>query len=906
MNNKRTFFQVNALCGSGKTYQAIRWAIQQAHDEDQKTVLVFKTKDLMREAYADAVGFRQGRNYLVPITSINRDTLSAKGETKSVRMILQQHLEEAKPNRGEVLFISEATFLAMIYWPKRSCWHCVLDEIPAAAPAHEFRVPDHHRVLTQHVQLEPGTATHSLVTVKPDGRAALQRIADNARQDQVSELFSAWARQLLNPNYRIYTSTQGFHRVVTDDSQGGHFTLQMFALLQPTVFGAGTIRDFADITGNSRTVKDEFASVTIMGAAFTDSLLNFIWQHEEVQFVPHKAITNGLRYTQHDCGNRLELMYLSERPWSKYLRDQINKDDPTGCTSLDYLIGAVKQEFHGQPFVYMVNKDIEQQVNDQLEPLDGTQLPNVPYGFNCYQAFHRAVILSALNPTPAHSKFLHEMGIDGEAVREAQFHQNSYQAIMRTSLRNKGATEPVKVIVSDLGSAESLERVFPGARVRQLVTEMSPAPARPVGRPSEMKKRPAAVVQAEAKRNSRCLRKMIADVMSGEGIDEARYAELIASCRSDNKDLVQLKYLKEGNISCTSTDRYQLNVPLFKSIHESRPAAEVPFDVRDYEDFIRQLKKASRVALASKKANLLMCTTEFAADLSADTSRGIANITRIWGIWLDIDGGEMPRHHVPKHFPDLRMAVFNSWTPGNYRIFIPTQRITSVGEHAKLMRLILREIEGSTLDAEITSAQRKRRIPRCLVSSKKAKLQMSLGREPNPVHGIDPSKFTANSLFYMPAQSSSGATGSFFDDYKGGSRLPLNVDLWLQRIVADEDELPEEDGLIQLAPISELVKLRHALLHSGSSAGNSTQHDQVEVDAAMKWYKEIPDGAGRHSGFFNAVLRIHVRGNVPLADLRPYMVLCDYDGHQKSQYDSILRYLRSAKFATVKTRTLAA
>jgi hypothetical protein len=906
MNNKRTFFQVNALCGSGKTYQAIRWAIQQAHYEDQKTVVVFKTKDLMREAYADAIGFRDGSNFVVPIKNLNRDTLSAKGETKSVRMVLQQHLEEAKPNSGEVLLISEATFLAITYWPKRHWWHCVLDEIPAAAPAHEFRVPDHHRMLTQHLQLEPGTATHSLVTVKPEGRAPLQRIADNAGQDQVSELFSAWARQLLSPNYRMYTSTQGFHRVATDDSQGGYFTLQMFALLQPTVFGAGTIREFADITGNPRTVKDEFASVTIMGAAFTDSLLNFIWHYEEVQFVPHKAITNGLRFTQHDCGNRLELMYLSERPWSKYLRDQPNKDDPTGRTSLDYLIEAVKQEFQGLPFVYMVNKDIQQQVNDQLGPLDGMQLPNVPYGFNCYQRFHRAVILSALNPTPAHSKFLFEMGIDGEAVREAQFHQSSYQAIMRTSLRNKDATERVKVIVTDLGLAESLERVFPGATVRQLVTEMSPAPTRPVGRPSKVEKRPAAVVQSEAKRNSRYLRKMIADLRSGKGIDETLYAEMLASCRSDNKDLVQLKYLKEGSISCTSADGYQLKVPLFRSIHESRPAAEAPFDIRDYEKFIRQLKRASRVALASKKANLLMCTTEFRADLSTDTNRGIANITRIWGIWLDIDGGEMPRHHVPRLFPDLRMAVFNSWTPRNYRIFIPTQRITSVGEHAKVLRLILREIEGSALDSEITDAHRQRRAPRCLVSHRKAKLQVSLGREPNPVHGIDPSKFTANSLFYMPAQSASGIAGSFFDDHKGGSRLPLNVDLWLQRTVADEDELPEEDDLIKVEPISVLAKLRHALARSGSSANNGTQHDQVEVDAAITWYKEIPDGQGRHDGFFNAVLRIHVRGNVPLADLRPYMVLCDYDGHQKSQYASILRYLGSGKFASNKTSKLAA
>ena len=52
-------------------------------------------------------------------------------------------------------------------------------------------------------------------------------------------------------------------------------------------------------------------------------------------------------------------------------------------------------------FAWMGNKDVP----DDIFKGRGQRLPNSPFGLNPYQHLHHAVILSALNPPPAHFCF---------------------------------------------------------------------------------------------------------------------------------------------------------------------------------------------------------------------------------------------------------------------------------------------------------------------------------------------------------------------------------------------------------------------------------------------------------------------------------------------------------------------
>jgi hypothetical protein len=131
MHITNTFFHVNAPAGSGKTRSAINWAIKQACETNQKTVIVLKSKRLMDEAAKTAQAAQTKLGVSVRVTCINRDTINtgptAKG-AKSVRLAILNHLNATVTGQGELLFITEAAFIMLADWPGRPHWHIVMDD----------------------------------------------------------------------------------------------------------------------------------------------------------------------------------------------------------------------------------------------------------------------------------------------------------------------------------------------------------------------------------------------------------------------------------------------------------------------------------------------------------------------------------------------------------------------------------------------------------------------------------------------------------------------------------------------------------------------------------------------------------------------------------------------------------
>ena len=112
----------------------------------------------------------------------------------------------------------------------------------------------------------------------------------------------------------------------------------------------------------------------------------------------------------------------------------------------------------------MGNKDTP----DDIFKGRGNRLPNSPFGLNPYQHLHHAVILSALNPPPAHFSFLDALGFNSREVKRAGYWQSCYQAAMRISLRNPDDSNPKTVIVMDRATAEWMSSMFPGCAVAPL------------------------------------------------------------------------------------------------------------------------------------------------------------------------------------------------------------------------------------------------------------------------------------------------------------------------------------------------------------------------------------------------------------------------------------------------------
>lgn len=74
-----------------------------------------------------------------------------------------------------------------------------------------------------------------------------------------------------------------------------------------------------------------------------------------------------------------------------------------------------------------------------------------------------------INNVPAHYGFLSRwQGIDSIALKKAKGMETMYQAIMRTSLRDKTSTAEVKIVVPDINAANFLADMLPNAKIHAM------------------------------------------------------------------------------------------------------------------------------------------------------------------------------------------------------------------------------------------------------------------------------------------------------------------------------------------------------------------------------------------------------------------------------------------------------
>ena len=274
----------------------------------------------------------------------------------------------------------------------------------------------------------------------PEDCQELEKIARNKGRDQVWDIFQQFANVLVSPHWSAYVLDDQYTNLI--NGVGERRKLLAFAHLRPSLL-------------------DGFASATIMGACFKDSVLYQLWSAMGVQFRPHKAITKGLRYTKHSNGPLLTILYATEEDWSKNYRDKMMDG---ALTVHDRVVQRISETFAGKDFVWMANKDTP----DDIFNGRGHRLPNSPHGLNYYQHIHHVAVLSALNPPPAHFAFLDALGFNSTEVKRAVYWLAVYQAVMRASPRNPDDTNPKTVIVMDRATAEWLASLFPGCTVAPL------------------------------------------------------------------------------------------------------------------------------------------------------------------------------------------------------------------------------------------------------------------------------------------------------------------------------------------------------------------------------------------------------------------------------------------------------
>ena len=606
-----------------------------------------------------------------------------------------------------------------------------------------------------------------------------------------------------------------------------------------------------------------FKHVVVASACMPDTMFYRLFTAQGIDLKPvGSRLTKDLRYLKHEHGDRITILYAAEEAWSKRYRDkQIEGED---ATVLDRVRQAVGTLVGAEPFIWMGNTDVP---DDFFAQIGADRLPNTPHGLNSFQGHHNVVVLSALNPPPAHFHFMDGQGISGEEVRTAHYRTAVYQAVMRCSIRNPEDATPKRVVVMDRETAEWLADLFPGAAVEPLPC-MGVMPRK--GKAGRPRQHASNAAKAKAHRDGE-KRKLLAqlDLINATSLVTGRYPlfdrEVQAGMREFARDEFSLLERDYVTVPPTPLAPPQTCGTVFASIYDSAPLDHV--DLEDEDTFIAALRDLHARVVAKDEAGVFS-PAHFDTDKAAETGRGLDNVTHLRGIWLDNDGGDLSHAAFAALFPYLRIVVWNTASSTaaapRWRAFIPTTCAMSLD----VLALIMGQIERVLNRAGFWG---------------KRQLEKRPGIKDRRCHGFDESKFNGASLFYLPCQAKA-PEDSFFHDYGDGDpkRGPLDLHQWIEDCILSLRPEPEPvvaavpalavplsmetPTLTSKAVCAKLQAMREAL--EAEKAQTSAGRREAWVNAAIERWREtahIP-GTG-HASFFALAAALH-RAGLDGADIR--------------------------------------
>jgi len=437
-----TFYYVSAPAGSGKTYGLSHHAADLAK-QHQKLIIAQPTKKLIQQTKRQISQIDRS----VPVSVIY-------GED-AVRRI-EAHIEHAAPNHGEVLIITHES-LKRLSTNNRKHWNLVVDEVPSAFVHMPYQIARTHHIVTDYLDVG-SDLTPGVKVVKVGNAAKVEELIVNETDDQNIAAFAPLLNAVSDDGKLVCVGESNYADLLSNPSTMGH--VDFFSILLD-----------AFVSG--------FASATFMAANFKATELYTVWEKVlNVDWVEHSTIGQYLLYSTHQNGNRLTINYLLDANWSRRHADRDEGEQSNLARVAEY----VEDYMDGRDYLWHANTDADRELFRSRYRLD-----SVIHGIDRedYRGIHNVVLVSALNhATPAY-KFLDMLGISSEQAQAMLAYQTEYQTLMRCSLRDPKAVQPVTVMVMSRGSAEWLADLFPGARVEKL--ESGIKEPNPRGRPKKAK-----------------------------------------------------------------------------------------------------------------------------------------------------------------------------------------------------------------------------------------------------------------------------------------------------------------------------------------------------------------------------------------------------------------------------------
>jgi hypothetical protein len=472
---------------------------------------------------------------------------------------------------------------------------------------------------------------------------------------------------------------------------------------------------------------DGWASVQMMGAHFEDSVLKLVWEGQGVRFAQSKRIVADRETHDASLTKRIRLYSFGDKRWSKKLFAKLGEHEYVDERAVAALHPTIEKVVGTEPFLYAVNNDIDGRAIEHRFP-SARRVPNNPHGLNHFQDYTKAVFLTCLNNRSPHFAFLKEMyGVAPEQLARARYHEYAYQFFMRSAARTKGSTEICHFVIPDADAADHFAKnVFPGCiwtalEVPKEIEKVLGSSAcgrnktrRKAGHPKAEQVKPQSVLDRE----SRAKRRDMESMKMGIGI----YLFLSSS---------DVRLTQEAHVGSWDL---------------------MPNSIATWDDFRTQMRHLADQFCPKKEEATLVSGASFAPLLGETTVKGVKNVVDVNGIWFDVDDGEMHAEDWRIIFPELKFLAFNSFNNGKdgklkYRVVFPTVEPASASQYHHVWdRMTARVRQAGFYVGRRADYDR-------VASTYGSRLRFS---------GIDMSKRTANSFFYLPSRAGMGKKHSFW------------------------------------------------------------------------------------------------------------------------------------------------
>jgi hypothetical protein len=444
--------------GRGKTHALIALAVELAN-EGKNILIMMPTKELIDKTVKEELS-KHGP--LPPYVELHGGTIKGERVPVAIADYMRETSRAGNPS-GQIVFITHAALPLLELLPCLKDWHLLIDEELQIVCAPSHNIPDSHRVLTKRLRLKRGNKYFGRV-LKNEGLKVLAKNEDEEYghkvvRDEMVAMLSDTLRRVTNENWDAHIGREQLKKL----RKGTGKTLQFHMVMLPKLLG-------------------KFASVRVVGADLEKGLMMRVWGGLGlVTFVEDKDLVQRLRPSAEYKERPVRVLYAFAEPWSANFKRKVGVDGRTA----EQALSKYAHNHLGTQVLWLSNAGRKGSTVHKIMGRNGTPMPCKPHGLNGYSNRHVCAILSSQLPSPEHFKFMAALGVSPDDLRQLIYYSTVHQAATRTSLRDPDSTEPVTILVPDLGAAEYLASKIAGAKVEWVDVDWQPEAAKPMGRPNQ-------------------------------------------------------------------------------------------------------------------------------------------------------------------------------------------------------------------------------------------------------------------------------------------------------------------------------------------------------------------------------------------------------------------------------------